>query len=124
MKILGLNKSGYYYKPRDPKPDEAEICAAIDCEHLDLFFLFSYRIGIGTHSNARFSVCVPLSQASQKRIRETFCLDGGSGLPVLQTRKPTDNTLSISAFSSNTEEIVQISVHLKSKNALYYVVNL
>lgn len=35
MKILGLNKSGYYYKPRDPKPDEAEICAAIDREHLD-----------------------------------------------------------------------------------------
>ena len=40
MKILGLNKSGYYYKPREPKPDEAEICAAIDREHLDLFFLF------------------------------------------------------------------------------------
>ena len=35
MKILGLNKSGYCYKPRTPKPDEAEICAAIDREHLD-----------------------------------------------------------------------------------------
>lgn len=35
MKILGLNKSGYYYKPRDPKPDEVEICAAIDHEHLN-----------------------------------------------------------------------------------------
>lgn len=35
MKILGLNKSGYYYRPRGPKPDEAEICAAIDREHLD-----------------------------------------------------------------------------------------
>ena len=34
MKILGLNKSSYYYTPRDPKPDEAEICAAIDREHL------------------------------------------------------------------------------------------
>ena len=58
----------------------------------------------------------------KKEIRDTFCLDGGSGLPVLQTRKPTDNTVSISAISCNTEEIVQISVHLKSKNALYYVV--
>ena len=35
MKILGLNKSSYYYTPRDPKPDEAEICATIDREHLD-----------------------------------------------------------------------------------------
>ena len=35
MKILGLSKSGYYYKPRDIKPDESEICAAIDREHLD-----------------------------------------------------------------------------------------
>ena len=35
MKILGLNKSGYYYKPRDTKPDEAGICATIDREHLD-----------------------------------------------------------------------------------------
>lgn len=35
MKILGLNKSSYYYTPRDPKPDETEICAAIDREHLD-----------------------------------------------------------------------------------------
>ena len=29
-------------------------------------------------------------ELSQKRIRESFCLIGGSGLPVLQTRKPTD----------------------------------
>jgi putative transposase len=35
MKILGLNKSGYYYKPRGSRPDEARICAAIDREHLD-----------------------------------------------------------------------------------------
>ena len=35
MKILGLNKSDYYYKPRDPNSDEAEICAAIGREHLD-----------------------------------------------------------------------------------------
>ena len=35
MKILCLNKSGYYYKPRDTKPDEAGICATIDREHLD-----------------------------------------------------------------------------------------
>ena len=26
----------------------------------------------------------------QKRIRESFCLIRGSGLPVLETRKPTD----------------------------------
>lgn len=35
MKILGLSKSSYYYKPREAKADEAEICAAIDREHLD-----------------------------------------------------------------------------------------
>ena len=60
-------------------------------------------------------------QNSKNKKSVNFCLDGGSGLPVLQTRKPTDSTVSISAFSLGLK-IVQISNHLKSKNALYYVV--
>ncbi len=57
-----------------------------------------------------------------KKESVNFCLDRGSRLPSLQTRKPTDSTVSISAFLSSEVEIVEISVHLKSKNALYYVV--
>lgn len=40
-------------------------------------------------------------------------------VPMLQTRKPTDNTMSISAFFCSIEEIVQIPIRLKSK-MLYY----
>ena len=59
---------------------------------------------------------------NSKKKSVNFCLDRGSRLPSLQTRKPTDSTVSISAFLSSEVEIVEISVHLKSKNALYYVV--
>ena len=61
---------------------------------------------------------LPFSSITNKK-SVNVCLDRGSRLPIPKTRKPTDSTVSISAFSSNTEEIVQISVHLKSKNAFY-----
>ena len=47
-----------------------------------------------------------------------FCLNGGSGLPKSLNKKAHGYTVSISAFSLGLE-IVQISIHLKSKNALY-----
>ena len=54
-----------------------------------------------------------------KKESVNFCLDRGSRLPIPKTRKPTDNTVSISAFLSGITEIVEISVRLKSKNAFY-----
>lgn len=53
----------------------------------------------------------------KKSVKLTVWMEALDG-PVLQTRKPTDKSVSISAFSCNTKEIVQISIYLKSKNAL------
>jgi len=56
--------------------------------------------------------------SGHKKESVNFCLNGGSGLPKSQNKKAHGYTVSISAFSLGLE-IVQISIHLKSKNALY-----
>ena len=62
--------------------------------------------------------------SGHKKESVNFCLNGGSGLPKSQNKKAHGYTVSISAFSLGLE-IVQISIHLKSKNALYqYVIYL
>jgi len=59
-----------------------------------------------------------------KKQSVNFCPDRGSRLPIPKTRKPTDKTVSVSCLLVWDYEIVEISVHLKSKNAsklcIYY----
>ena len=69
---------------------------------------------LGAHKARRFGAS-PFDELQKKSAN--FCLDRGSRLPIPKTRKLTDITVSISAFSSGITEIVEISVHLKSKNA-------
>lgn len=48
-----------------------------------------------------------------------FCLCGGSGLPMLQTRMLTVISASASAFLCSIEEIVQISTYKEKRKRLF-----
>ena len=71
---------------------------------------------LGAHDGLAFGA-LRLSSGHKKE-SVNFCLNGGSGLPKSLNKKAHGYTVSISAFSLGLE-IVQISIHLKSKNALY-----
>ena len=53
--------------------------------------------------------------SGHKKESVNFCLNGGSGLPKSQNKKAHGYTVSISAFSRNTVEIVQISTLLEKQ---------
>jgi hypothetical protein len=75
---------------------------------------------LGAHDVSRLAFC--FSETSQKRIRELLSIAEVLDYHSLQTRKPTDNSASISAFLRSEVEIVQISAILeKQKRFLFYM---
>ena len=77
------------------------------------------HLAMVSHPLAAFDLFRVLVVEHKKSVN--FCLDRGSRQPIPKTRKPTDLSVSVSCLLVWDDEIVEISVHLKSKNALYYM---
>ena len=62
---------------------------------------------------------VSARQSQTQKIRETFCSSGGSGKTLMQTRKPTDVTVSVSTFLCiKFKKFTRFPLAKKSENAL------
>ena len=99
---------------------EPERLVAHEVEHSVHLAWIGEHLAMVSHPLAAFDLGFRVFVVEHKKIREL--LSGPRFSTTYTTNKKAHgHTVSISAFLSSVIEIVEISVHLKSKNALYYI---